>query len=187
MHCLLISPQENYVLALLLALVFLVTAYALWEWRARIPYVIEMLRTAALQIQRYPGPHRLGAYQPIRDGRSAALCFLAYWSGSLHLHTHAAFITLLLSIFWHYFTALGLLLSALLYDSLLMYGLLVFWSVSSYWVSAGSFTHHPLHKAMTNETASHSELSAGGQCWRVWRLVLLWPRGGNHQTAQRQP
>jgi hypothetical protein len=50
-----------------------------------------------------------------------------------------AFVALVPALFWEYFTALGLLLAALLYESVTLYLLLAFFGLSSMWTSGGSF------------------------------------------------
>jgi hypothetical protein len=49
-----------------------------------------------------------------------------------------AFVALVPEVFWQYFTALGLVLAALLYKSVTLYLLLAFFGFSSMWVSGGA-------------------------------------------------
>lgn len=97
--------KEMYPLAVVFFVLTVVRMVSLYAWRDRIPYAVEMLHTVALFIDSYPGP------------------------------TRVAFVALVPALFWEYFTALGLLLAALLYESVTMYLLLAFFGLSSMWTS----------------------------------------------------
>ena len=125
-------------IATLSLVVAAISMVSLWAWRERIPYAVEMLHTVALFIEAYPGPTRVG--------ESLLLLLYTVLNGGLRsfligaLVCIAAFVALVPALFWQYFTALGLILAALFYESVTMYLLLAFFGFSSVWVSGGSLS-----------------------------------------------
>ncbi len=122
---------------------------SLYAWRDRIPYAVEMLHTVALFIDSYPGPTRVGEFGPQAHGWLCAISFAcahAFLDHSVR-GTGAA-------LFWEYFTALGLLLAALLYESITLYLLLAFFGLSSMWTLGGWFAclHTHVHTCMCMHT-----------------------------------
>ena len=69
-----------------------VLMFLFWQWRSRIPYAVQLLRTTVTFLQAYPGPVRVGTLSPHLTPRSHRS--ISYRT-TAHAHTRTANVSLL--------------------------------------------------------------------------------------------